>query len=63
MRLVKNLWNDDRGISPIIEWALGVAIVALIASPVITDIANTTKTKLEAVNSAIQNAGTTGSGG
>ncbi len=63
MRLIKNLWNDDSGISPIIEWALGVGIIALIASPVITIIAKTTKAKLEDVNTEIQNAGTTGSGG
>ncbi len=58
MALIKKMWKDDEALSPIIEWALGVAFVALIAAPVIGTIAHTVATKLNTINTDIQNAGT-----
>lgn len=56
--MLKKIWNDDRGISPIIEYTLGVAIVALLAAPVLKAIATTVTGKLNDINTAIHNAGT-----
>ena len=56
--MLKKVWNDDRGISPIIEYTFGVAIVALLAVPVLKAIAKTVTGKLNNINTAIQNAGT-----
>ena len=58
IKMLKKMWNDDKGISPIIEYTLGVAIVALLAAPVIKQIATTVTGKLNDINTAIQNAGT-----
>ena len=58
IKMLRKTWNDDRGISPIIEYTLGVAIVALLAAPVIKQIATTVTNKLNDIDTAIKNAGT-----
>lgn len=56
--MFKKLFEED-ALSPVIEWTLGVAFMALIAAPVVKTIANTVSTKLNEINTAIQNAGVT----
>ena len=58
LKKIKTLWENDDALSPFIEWTLGVAIIALIAAPVMTTLANTVKDKLNTINTEVQNAGT-----
>lgn len=56
--MLRKLFEED-ALSPVIEWTLGVAFMALIAAPVVKTIADTVATKLNAINTAVQNAGVT----
>lgn len=55
MEKIKHTLIDENAFSPVIEWALAVALVGLAASPIIYQIASHIAQKLHDINNSIQN--------
>lgn len=55
MEKIRQTLTDENAFSPVIEWALAVALVGLAASPIIHQIASNIAQKLHDINDGIQN--------